>query len=139
MKNKVILGLSALLITSAGFSQGIENDDMYFTSKDRAKLKEAEATKQAAYEVSARNTKRNNIAAVEEDANADVIYSARNENPEFAARSNSQSAQADNQDYFVNDYKYNNYSNLNNFNNNFNDWYSSSWYRSNYYNPSIYG
>ncbi|MEJ7647240.1 MAG: hypothetical protein WKF87_21780 [Chryseolinea sp.] len=139
MKNKVVLGLSALLVTSAAFGQGIESDDMYFSSKDRAKLKEAQASKQAAYEASARNTKRDNIAAVEEDDNAEAIYSARNENPEFAARSNSQSAQADNQDYFVNDYKYNNYSNLNNFNNNFNDWYGSSWYRSNYYNPSIYG
>jgi hypothetical protein len=139
MKNKVVLGLSALLLTSVAYSQSVESDDMYFTSKDRAKLKEAQATQQAAYEASARNKKRSDLAVAQEDVDSDVTYSARNENPEFAARSNSQTAQADNQDYFVNDYKYQNYSNLNNFNNNFNDWYGSSWYRPNYYTSSIYG
>ena len=53
------------------------------------------------------------------------------------ARTNSQTAQADNQDYFVNNYKYNNASNYNNWNNNFNNWYSNPWYGGNYYDPYI--
>ncbi len=39
MKTKVVLlGLASLLFTVAASAQGIENDDMYFNSKDRAKL-----------------------------------------------------------------------------------------------------
>ncbi len=141
MKNKVVLGLGALLITSAAFSQGVENDDMYFTSKDRVKLKETLASQQAVYTASARDNKYadNAAVAVEENSNSDVIYSARNENPEFTARSNSQSAQEDSQDYFVNDYRYNNYSSLNTFNNSFGGLSGNAMYSANYYNSSIYG
>ena len=39
MKSKVaLLSLVSLLFTVAASAQGIENDDMYFNSKDRAKL-----------------------------------------------------------------------------------------------------
>ena len=45
MKSKVaILSLVSLLFTVAASAQGIENDDMYFNSKDRAKLNAAKAT-----------------------------------------------------------------------------------------------
>ncbi|HTE28990.1 MAG TPA: hypothetical protein VK666_01360, partial [Chryseolinea sp.] len=132
MKNKVVIfGLAAVLASSATFAQGVENDDMYFTSKDRARLKAQKASEQVAYQASV--DKKKHAEAVEEAVNPTDSYSARNENPEFAARSNSQQAQSDNQDYFVSNYRYNNASNLTNWNNNFNSWYGSSWYRPNYY------
>lgn len=137
MKNKVIvLNMVALLIASATLGQTVENDDMYFNSKDRAKLKALRATEQASYSASIKKTNRNQPAE-EEDNNPTDSYSARDVNPEFAARSNSQVAQADNEDYFVNNYQYKNTSNLNNWNNNFNSWYSNPWYSANYFGPSI--
>lgn len=142
MKIKVVVtGLMAVLIASASFAQSIENDDMYFTSKDRVKLKAKQAEDEVAYQASVvrKNTRRNNEVIEEQDANPSDSYSARNVNPEFAARSNSQEASADNEDYFVSDYRYNNSSNLNSWNNNFNTWYSNPWYASNYFSPSIYG
>jgi len=74
---------------------------------------------------------------VDEPVNPTDSYSARNVSPEFAARSNSQTAQADNQDYFVNNYRYNTNSNLNSWNTNFNTWNSNAWYSPNYYGSSI--
>jgi len=133
MKSKVaILGLVSLLFTVAASAQGIENDDMYFSSKDRAKINASKTT-----EVSASIKKSKKATAADEAVNPTDSYSARNVNPEYQARSNSQIAQADNQDYFVNNYKYNNASNFNNWNNNFNNWYSNPWYGGNYYSPSI--
>lgn len=141
MKIKVVVtGLMAMLIASASFAQGIENDDMYFTSKDRVKLKAKQAEDEVAYQASVRkNTRKNNVVEDQDVINPSDSYSARNVNPEFAARSNSQQATADNEDYFVSDYRYNNSSNLNSWNNNFNSWYSSPWVSSNYFSPSIYG
>lgn len=137
MKNKVVMfNLVALLFASATFAQGVENDDMYFNSKDRAKLKAQKATEEAAYTASIKKVKKSK-ATQEDFTNPTDSYSARNVNPEFAARSNSQTAQIDNADYFVNDYRYTNTSNLNNWNNNFNNWYGNPWYSANYYGPSF--
>lgn len=137
MKNKVMmLNVVALLFASATFGQGVENDDMYFNSKDRVKLKAQKATEDAAYTASVKKSKKNQ-SIQEEVNNPTDSYSARNVNPEFAARSNSQVAAADNQDYFVNNYRYTNASDLNNWNNNFNNWYSNPWYSANYFGPSI--
>ena len=133
MKSKVaILSLVSLLFTLAASAQGIENDDMYFNAKDRAKLNTAKAT-----EVSASIKKSKKATVADEAVNPTDSYSARNVNPEYEARTNSQTAQADNQDYFVNNYKYNNASNFDNWNNNFNNWYSNPWYGGNYYDPYI--
>ena len=140
MKNKVIiLNVVALLMASATFGQGVENDDMYFNSKDRAKLNAQKANQQAAYTASVKDSKKSKKSQTleKELGNPTDSYSARNVNPEFSARSNSQVAQADNEDYFVNNYRYNNSSNLNNWNNNFNNWYSNPWYSANYFGPSI--
>ena len=137
MKNKVMMfNLVALLFASAAFGQAVENDDMYFNSKDRAKLKAQKAAEEASYLASARKMKKNQVSE-QEYINPTDSYSARNVNPEFAARSNSQTAQADNQDYFVNNYRYNTSSDLNNWNNNFNSWYNNPWYSSNYFGSSI--
>jgi hypothetical protein len=137
MKNKVMMvNLVVMLLASVTYAQRVENDDMYFNSKDRAKLKAQKASEEASYVASVKKTKKSQFSE-EEFNNPTDSYSARNVNPEFAARSNSQIAQADNEDYFVNNYRYNNSSNLNNWNNNFNNWYSNPWYSANYFGPSI--
>jgi hypothetical protein len=138
MKKQLMFSLAAILIAARVFGQ-VESDDMYFNSKDRAKLNAEKANQESAYiAASAKKTKKaDQSPAKEEVVNPTDSYSARNVNPEFAARSNSQTATADNQDYFVNNYKYNNSSNLNNWNNDFNGWYNNAWYGANYYNPAI--
>jgi hypothetical protein len=138
MKSKVaLLSLVSLLFTFASVAQEIENDDMYFNSKDRAKLNAAKAS-QASYTASIKKTKKEVVEEEEETAaNPTDSYSARNVNPEYEARTNSETAQADNEDYFVNNYQYNNASKFNNWNNNFNRWYSNPWYGGNYYDPFI--
>lgn len=136
MKSKVaLLSLVSLLFTFASMAQEIENDDMYFNSKDRAKLNEAKANK-ASYTASIKKPKKE-VVQEEEVANPTDSYSARNVNPEYEARSNSETAQADNEDYFVNNYQYNNASRFNTWNNNFNRWYANPWYGGNYYDPFI--
>ncbi len=137
MKSKVaLLSLVSLLFTFASIAQEIENDDMYFNSKDRVKLNAAKAN-QASYTASIKKTKKEVVEEEEEVSNPTDTYSARNVNPEYEARTNSESAQADNADYFDNNYQYNNASQFNNWNNNFNRWYSSPWYGGNYYDPFI--
>ncbi|MBL0742338.1 hypothetical protein [Chryseolinea lacunae] len=139
MKTKVImLSFVASLAVATSFAQGIENDDMYFNSKDRAKVKALRAKEDESYSASAKKANKYT------DENSDVVnptdsYSARNVNPEFAARSNAQTAKADEQDYFVSNYKYSNASKISSFNNSYNSWYNNPWYSSNYYSPSIYG
>ena len=137
---KQVLSLAALVLTASAFAQ-VENDDMYFNSKDRAALKAQKASKESSLTMaSAKKTKKvEQVAPVEEVVNPTDSYSARNVNPEYAARSNSQTAAADNQDYFVNNYQYNTSSNLNKWNSSFNGWYSNSWYNANYFYPNIYG
>lgn len=135
MKSKVaFLSLVSFLFTFAASAQGIENDDMYFNSKDRAKLNAVKAS-EVSYTASIKKDKK--VTVEDEDVNPTDSYSARNVNPEYAARSNSQTAQADNEDYFVNNYQYNNTGNFNKWNNNFNNWYSNPWYGGNFYDPYI--
>ena len=137
---KHLLSFAALVLTVSAFGQ-VENDDMYFNSKDRAALKAQRVSEESSYTMaSAKKTKKAEKAAdAEEVVNPTDSYSARNVNPEYAARSNSQTASADNQDYFVNNYKYNTSSNINKWNSAFNGWYSNSWYNANYNYPNIYG
>lgn len=135
MKTRTVLVcLAASLLSYGAFAQAIENDDMYFSAKDRAKLK---ALQGAEVTASAKEVKRQSSREEEQYINPTDSYSARSINPEFAARSQAEIAQSDNEDYFVNDYKYNTANNLNNWNNNFNSWYGNSWYRPNYYGSSI--
>jgi hypothetical protein len=138
MKNKgMIFGLAALVFTSATLAQGVEYDDMYFNSKDRAALKAQRSSMEASsYSASVKKTKKNEFVE-ESSVNPTDSYSARNVNPEYSARSNSETALADDQDYFVSNYKYKKASDLNQWNNNFNSWYGNSWYGSNYYGSSI--
>jgi hypothetical protein len=120
----------------SAFAQAIESDDMYFNKKDRVKLK-AQKPVEETYIPYAKNK---NQAADEVYASS-AAYSARNVNPEFAARSNAQAAQTDNQDYFVADYQYKTApaNNLNQFNNNLNNWYNAPMYSSAYMGAAMYG
>jgi hypothetical protein len=65
-------------------------------------------------------------------------YSARNVNPEFAARSNAEVARSDNEDYFNSNYHYNTASDLNSWNNNFSSQYNNNWYHNSYWTPGMY-
>lgn len=136
MKSRVaFLSLVSMLLTFALFAQDIENDDMYFNSKDRAKLNASKA-KEVSYTASIKKNDKKELVE-QESINPTDSYSARNVNPEYEARSNSETAQADNEDYFINNYQYSNSNNLNRWNNNFNNWYNNPWYGGNYYDPYI--
>ena len=133
MKVKVLFfSMLATAMVGSAVAQ-VENDDMYFNASDRAKLKEARKAEQVL--ASNRSTKNSK----EEELNPTDSYSARNVNPEFTSRSQSETTAEDEEEYFVTNYRYNNATQYNNWNNNFNNWYGSSWYRSNYWGPSIYG
>jgi hypothetical protein len=137
MKIKVILSSLILLTGVIGaFAQEVEQDDMYFNSKDRAKLRAAQSQKasEVAY-ASAKKSK--NSEPAEENFNPTDSYSARNVNPEYTSRSHSQTAKADDEDYFVSNYQFNQRSNYNNWNNSFNNWYGNSWYAPNYWGAGI--
>ncbi|MEX1240675.1 MAG: hypothetical protein WEB30_13200 [Cyclobacteriaceae bacterium] len=132
MKIKGILLATFSLLGICGAFAQVEYDDMYFNSEDRAKLK-AQGTTELAYNTP---TKSKQIRIEEESANPTDSYSARNVSPEYTARQQSETAQADEENYFVDNYQYNRIQ-LNDWNNNYNNWYNSSWYRSNYYGTGI--
>lgn len=130
----ILLATISLVGISGALAQDVEYDDMYFNSEDRAKLKTRQSVEMAY------NTpkKSNRLEDVEkyENINPTDSYSARNVNPEYTSRAQTQTARSDEEDYFVTNYQYNR-NQLNNWNNNFNNWYSGSWYRPNFYGPGI--
>ncbi|MGC1242291.1 MAG: hypothetical protein WA874_11905 [Chryseosolibacter sp.] len=130
----LLLATLSLVGMSSAVAQGVEYDDMYFSAEDRAKLNQQRTTELALN--TTKKSKGQDWAEENESANPTDSYSARNINPEYTAREHTQSAQVDEEDYFVNNYQYNR-NQLNNWNNNFNNWYSNPWYRSNYYGPGI--
>ncbi len=134
MKTKVInLAIIFSVFALSATAQQVEYDDMYFNSKERAKLR-AQKSSEMSFTASSKKQKAQEEALF---INPTDSYSARNINPEFAARSNAQAAQQDEQNYFDNSYQYNTASNFNGWNNNFNNWYNSPWYGANYFGPSI--
>jgi hypothetical protein len=131
MKNKLALLAIASLAFSSAVAQKLENDDMYFTSKDRVKLRELRNS-QATYASSRQVEKKSDLYAPDEEANPTDSYSARNVNPEYTSRNQSQVSQQDEENYYVNNYRTTTQSNLNNFNNSYSSWYNSPWYSSSY-------
>lgn len=113
-------------------AQGVEYDDMYFNSEDRVKLSAQRG--EVAYNAPSKAKKFD--YSEDENVNPTDSYSARNVNPEYTSRAHTQTAQEDEQDYFVNNYQYNR-NNYSNWNNDFNNWYNNPWYRSNYYGSAI--
>lgn len=130
----ILLATISLIGISGALAQDVEYDDMYFNAEDRAKLRA-----QQSVELAVNSPKKSNRFDYE-DRNVSVnptdSYSARNVNPEYTSRAQSQVAPSDEGDYFVTNYQYNR-NQLNNWNNNFNNWYNSSWYRPNFYGPGI--
>lgn len=124
------------LITLALGVRAQENDDMYFTAKDRVKLN---STKVALVKSS----------SLDEDEYAQPTtrsndsYSGRGENPEYSSKSsyNGNNQESDAQ-YFVSGYQppvgvnQNQYDNSNYYNNNS---YYGNPYNSSYYSPSYFG
>ena len=130
---RTLFAAISLLGISGVFAQGVENDDMYFNADDRAKLN-AQKTTEVAYNTPEKFKEFD--TENEEEVNPTDSYSARNVNPEYTSRAHTQSAQADDEDYFVNNYQYNR-NQYNNWNNNFNQWNNNPWYRTNFYGPGI--
>jgi hypothetical protein len=140
MKTRIVLvSVAAGLIALSASAQRVENDDMYFTAKDREKSKaaEAEASLSTYSTKSNKNKKFDEVAVQEDNTNPTDSYSARNVNPEYISRTNSEVASEDESDYYDEDYASSsddrfNYSNS--YNNNIN-WARSSWYANNFYSP----
>lgn len=139
MKTRIVL-LSVVFsfVAFSAFAQAVESDDMYFNKKDRVKLNAQKPVEEAYIPYSKNKDVYQNTEPVYASA---AGYSARNVNPEFAARSNAQEAQTDNQDYFVANYQYNNApaNNLNQFNNNLNNWYNNPMYSTAYMGAPLNG
>lgn len=127
MKTRVIFCGLLSLFAVAAVAQDVEYDDMYFNATDRAKLREGR--QQVTLASNDRSWRREN------NGNPTDSYSARNVNPEHAARSQSKAAKEDEQDYYVGNYQ-RSYYHHNQWNNSFNNWYSSPWYSNSYWGAS---
>jgi hypothetical protein len=157
MKTRIVIG--SLLATMMAFqvlAQGSENDDMYFNSKDREKLRAEKGTASVSVNdkidsdynsFRKKHFDKNEEAAetVSETTNPTDSYSARTINPEYISRSNSEQASED-ENYYVEGYvpanTYDSYSandnnnNWNNYNNGYNGNYGYGSPTSSYYGPS---
>lgn len=129
----ILLAAFSVLATGA-WAQGIEYDDMYFNAEDRAKLK---SQRELAYnDTRSTRSKQREILNEEYAINPTDSYSARNVNPEYTSRAQTQQAQVEESDYFVSNYQYKK-NQFNAWNSNYNDWYARDWYRMNYWGPAI--
>lgn len=148
MKKIILFGsMLALLVGFQASAQRVENDDMYFNSKDREKVKSVEA--EGSLQTYSSPKKKKEVEPLnegEETFNTMDSYS-RSTNPEYISRSNSDQASTDEQNYFVEGYtpntydsysstNYNNSMYPNNFNNNWG--YANNYYGNNYYSPYDY-
>jgi hypothetical protein len=135
MKTTMIIGM-AMMVGASAVAQ--EYDDMYFRSKDREKVSTTIASTSDSYS-SFKKKHFEEVTMLDDYANPTDSYSARNINPEYIARSNSEQASEDEQNYFVEGYNPQAKSNVGSYygnnwgNNNWNNW--NSWNRWNNWNP----
>jgi hypothetical protein len=97
----------ALLLAAVSFSataQKVENDDMYFTAKDRARVKAVTVSAANSIVQSERNVTRVAEPENEVGLNPTDSYSARNINPDYSVASGKQ-ASGSKADYFIEDYR----------------------------------
>jgi hypothetical protein len=158
MKTRIVIGsLMATIMAFQVLAQGTENDDMYFNSKDREKLRAEKGTASVSVNdkidsdynsFRKKHFDKNEEAAetVKETANPTDSYSARTINPEYISRSNSEQASED-ENYYVEGYvpanTYDSYSantndnnnNWNNYNNGYNGNYGYGYPNSSLYSP----
>lgn len=142
MKARIVLaGLLVSMMVTEVSAQRAEYDDMYFRGKDREKNKAIDAENTYA---SAKTTKKQKPAEVieeEDSVNPTDSYSARNVNPEYISRSNSEKASEDEANYYLEGYSpaTATTSNFNNsYYNNVNP-AGSSYYANNNWNSPYYG
>lgn len=140
MKTKIVLAsLIVTLMVLEVSAQRAEYDDMYFRGKDRVKNKAIAAEENIPV---AKNKKQKSQESIEEENNSNPTdsYSARNVNPEYISRENSEQASEDETNYYVegytpvsdNKFNYNN-SYYNNTNWARNSYYANSGWSSPYY------
>lgn len=138
MKTRIVLaGLVATMMVLEVSAQRAENDDMYFRAKDREKNKAIEADTYA----SAKTKKQQEEAPAEEEDNSNPTdsYSARNVNPEYVSRENSEQASEDETDYYLEGYAPpTTYVNNSYYGNNTN-WARNSYYGNAMWNSPFYG
>lgn len=147
MKTRIVIGsLVGAMMTFQVLAQRSENDDMYFNSKDREKLKTEIATTSVNDKIDQdyKAFKKKNFEESEEVAtentNPTDSYSARHVNPEYISRSNAEQASEDEQNYFVEGYSPNLYNSIDNNNYAYSTQpnYQNSWYGSSLYTPSAF-
>lgn len=139
MKTRIVLaGLLATMMVLEASAQRAEIDDMYFRGKDREKNKSIEA--EAAYASAKQNQKAEEAVTEEVDnANPTDSYSARNVNPEYVSRSNSEQASEDESNYYLEGYTRSSTDTNNSYYNNNNSYYNNTnWARNSYYANSVW-
>lgn len=96
--NQVLLMILGCFVAGTAFGQ--EFDDMYFNSKDRAKINERKITADLGL-----TKKSGDIAEANAPINPSDSYSARNINPEYASQLNSGTQPVLEDNYFIQDFQ----------------------------------
>lgn len=142
MKTKIVLTfILAIAVTLSVSAQRVENDDMYFRSKDR-ELNRAIETEGAYASVKTKKHNKQDEGVLEEETentNPTDSYSARSVNPEFVSRSKSEKASEDEQNYYLEGYSPSATSNFNNSYYNNVNWASSTYYANAQWSSPYYG
>lgn len=134
MKARIVLAGLLVSMVVAEVSARQEYDDMYFRGKDRGKNNSMEA--EAAYASAKTKKQRPDEVAIPEADNSNPTdsYSARNVNPEYVSRSNSEKASEDESNYYLEGYTPASANSNDNFNNSYynnTNGASSSYYANN--------
>lgn len=144
MKTKIVLAALLTTMVVLEVSAQREYDDMYFRGKDREKNKAIEADEALTPVKKKKQTPAEDAQDEDYYANPTDSYSARNVNPEYVSRSNSEQASDDEANYYsedyqpaTSDYNYNN-SYYNNSNWARNRFYANSMWANPYYSPGFY-
>lgn len=133
MKARIVLaGLLVSMMVIEVSAQRAEYDDMYFRKKDREINKSIEA--ETAYaSAKTKKQKPDEVTLTEEENNSNPTdsYSARNVNPEYVSRSNSEKASEDESNYYLEGYAPVSTTNNSNFNNSY--YNNANWAANSYY------
>lgn len=135
---KTTLAFSIILLCTSLVSAQVENDDMYFTKKDRTKLMQSRTDSKSEEEAKDMLTDEPvRFDFVVNKNSSSLANSGREINPEFIARSQGEMTEEEADAYFFENYQYSNQNRLNDFNSNWNAWNVNPLYNSNYFAPSI--
>jgi hypothetical protein len=149
MKARIVLAslLVSMMVVEVS-AQRAEYDDMYFRGKDR-EINKAISADEAFASAKTKKQKKNDEDAMDEvvsdnedNSNPTDSYSARNVNPEYVSRSNSEKASEDESNYYLEGYTPAPASSNSNFNNSYYNnanWARNSYYANNGWNSSYNG